>query len=337
MSKLNKNWNSLIKAKPVYDIINPNISKISVEPLERGFGLTLGNALRRILLSSIQGAAITFVKIAGVEHEFSPIEGVKEDLIDIILNLKSVAVKMHIADKKTLKLNVAGPCVVTASMITTDHDVEILNPNHIICTLDKGHNLEMEIICETGKGYIPASQMRDKELPIGMIAIDALFNPVRKVEYKIENTRIGQVTDYDRLMITLETNGATTPELAIALAARILQDQVQLFINFEEKKEEGVDKQEELSFDPILLERVDGLELSVRSYNCLKNDNIIYLGDLVTKSETDILKTQNFGRKSLNEIKAILANLGLRFGMILPGWPPINVEELSKKHKEPSE
>lgn len=338
MVSLNKNWNSLIKpAKLGYS--NPtsdhNIVKVIVEPLERGFGLTIGNALRRILLSSLQGAAITSIKIPGVVHEFSAIPGVKEDLSDIILNIKSVAIKMHVADKKTVRLNITGPCVVTAGMMSTGHDIEILNPHHMICTLAKGANLEMEFICETGKGYAPAVSNRDNDLPIGVIPIDALFNPVRKVTYVVEDTRVGQVTDYDRLIMTIETNGTISPEIACGLSARILQDQLQLFVTFEEEEEDKQDKLEELAFSPTLLKKVDELELSVRSQNCLKNDNIVYIGDLVIKTEAEMLKTQNFGRKSLNEIKEILAKFSLKFGMDINGWPPKNLEELSKKYEEP--
>ncbi|WPY00517.1 DNA-directed RNA polymerase subunit alpha [Candidatus Trichorickettsia mobilis] len=334
MLSINKNWVSLIKpAKLIYDSSSNNIAKIIVEPLERGFGLTIGNALRRILLSSLQGAAITSIKIPGVVHEFSAIPGVKEDLVDIALNLKSIAIRMHTADRKILRLNVTGPCVVTAGMIDTGHDVEVLAANHVICTLAKGAQLEAEFTCETGKGYIPAN--RDKDLAIGVIPIDALFSPVRKVAYKVEDTRIGQVTDYDRLVMTVETNGVVSPEMAVALAARILQDQLQLFIMFEEEEEEKHDKLEELPFNPVLLKKVDELELSVRSQNCLKNDNIVYIGDLVIKTEAEMLKTQNFGRKSLNEIKEILSSFGLKFGMSVLGWPPENLEDLSKRYEDP--
>lgn len=337
MLSLNKNWNSLIKpSKLIYDTSynKPNSVRVIVEPLERGFGLTVGNALRRVLLSSLQGAAITAVKIAGVVHELSPVPGVKEDLVDIILNLKSLAVKMHTEDKKHLKLNVVGPCVVTAGMIETGHDVEILSPQQVICTLAKGANLEMELTCENGKGYVPAASSSEEGLPIGTITMDALFSPVKRVSYNVENTRVGQVTDYDKLIMLVETNGTVSPEMAIALASRILQDQLQLFITFDEEEEVKHEELEELTFDPILLKKVDELELSVRSQNCLKNDNIVYIGDLVIKTESEMLRTQNFGRKSLNEIKDILSNFGLKFGMDIPGWPPENLEELAKRHED---
>jgi len=338
MLSLNKNWSSLIKpAKLVFadERGNINIAKIAAEPLERGFGLTLGNALRRILLSSLQGAAITSVKILGVVHEFAAIPGVKEDIVDVVLNLKSVVVRMHVSEKKTLRLNVTGPCEVTAGMIEPNHDVDILNPEHDICTLAKGASLEMELVVETGKGYVPAYAARDQELPIGVIPIDALFSPVTQVAYKVEHTRVGQVTDYDKLIMTVETDGSITPEMAVALSARILQDQLQLFITFDDAEDEVEEKLEELPFNPVLLKKVDELELSVRSQNCLKNDNIVYIGDLVSKTESEMLKTPNFGRKSLNEIKEILSSFGLKFGMDVAGWPPENLEVLSKKYEDP--
>ena len=337
MLSLNKNWSSLIKpSKITYDGKNDdnNIANIIIEPLERGFGLTIGNALRRVLLSSLQGAAITAVKIPGVVHEFSAKSGVKEDLIDIILNLKKVAVKIHSSDKKTLRINAKGPCVVTAGMIESGSDVEILNPDQMICTLSKDVEFEMELYCETGKGYVPAGNGKMKDLPIGVIAIDALFSPVKKVSYKVEDTRVGQITDYDKLIMNVETDGTISPEMAIALSARILQDQLQLFITFEEVEEEKHETKEELEYNPILLKKVDELELSVRSRNCLQNDNIVYIGDLVNKTEAEMLRTQNFGRKSLNEIKDVLEKFKLKFGMEVNGWPPENIEELAKKYED---
>lgn len=338
MSLLNKNWNSLIKpTKLVYtnDAKNPNLVKVIAEPLERGFGLTLGNALRRILLSSLQGAAITSVKIPGVEHEFSAISGVREDVVDVVVNLKAVVVKMHVADRKVVRLRATGPCEVTAGMIETGHDIEILNPCHVICTLAKDSSIDMELVIETGRGYVPANNQRDVELPIGVIPMDALFSPVMQVSYKVENTRVGQVTDYDKLIMNVETDGSISPEMAVALSARILQDQMQLFVTFDDAEEEVKEAEEELPFNPVLLKKVDELELSVRSQNCLKNDNIIYIGDLVNKTESEMLKTPNFGRKSLNEIKEILSAFGLKFGMNVLGWPPENLENLSKKYEDP--
>ncbi|MCC8461412.1 MAG: DNA-directed RNA polymerase subunit alpha [Candidatus Megaira endosymbiont of Carteria cerasiformis] len=339
MLSINKNWNSLIKPLKIIcadsgmdDKIN--VANIVVEPLERGFGLTLGNALRRILLSSLQGAAITAMKIPGVVHEFSSKSGVKEDVIDLILNVKNIAIRMHSLEKRIIRLNAKGPCVVTAGMIETSSDVEILNPDQKICTLSKDAELEIEFYCETGRGYVPASSAKEKDLPIGVVTIDALFSPVKKVSYKVEDTRVGQVTDYDKLIMTVETNGSITPEMAIALSARILQDQLDLFVTFEEE-EEKAEVSRELEFNPVLLKKVSHLELSVRSQNCLQNDNIVYIGDLVIKTEAEMLKTQNFGRKSLNEIKEILSKFNLKFGMEIPGWPPENVEELAKKYEDP--
>ncbi len=338
MVSLSKNWNSLIK--PALKVVEDsqvvlNTSTIIVEPLERGFGVTLGNSLRRILLSSLQGAAITSIQVEGILHEFSSIPGVTEDLIDIILNLKNVVLKMHAAEKKQVTLNVVGPCVVTAGMIETGHDVEVVNPNQVICTLAKGSSLKMNLECQVGKGYMPANNFKTENMPLGVIPIDALFSPVKRVTYKVENSRVGQITDYNKLIVTVETNGAIDPETAIALASRILQDQAQVFINFEEEKIAEEQAIEELPFDKSLLKRVDELELSVRSQNCLKNDNIIYIGDLVCKTEGEMLKTPNFGRKSLNEIKEVLTFMGLRFGMKIEGWPPESIEELAKQYQDP--
>ncbi|AJQ52060.1 MAG: DNA-directed RNA polymerase subunit alpha [Rickettsia conorii subsp. raoultii] len=337
MLSLSKNWNTLIKPNKVAYENCPetnNKAKIVVEPLERGFGLTLGNAMRRVLLSSLQGAAITSIKIPAIEHEFSSIPGVKEDVSEVILNIKGIEVKMHVAEKRIMKLKATGPCVVTAGMIETGHDAEILNPDHVICDLAKDKQLEMELTCKVGKGYVLSTNSYEDNLPIGEIAIDALFNPVKSVTYKVENTRVGQVTDYDKLIMFVETNGDLLPEMAVGLAARILQEQLQLFISFEEQEEDKQVKTDALPFSPYLLKRVDELELSVRSANCLKNDNIIYIGDLVKRTESDMLRTPNFGRKSLNEIKEILAKFNLRFGMDVPDWPPENIQELSKRYED---
>lgn len=340
MLSLNKNWNTLIKPSKINylsgdDGEQKNVANIIIEPLERGFGLTLGNALRRVLLSSLQGGAITAIKVPGVVHEFSSKSGVKEDIVDLILNIKNISVRMHTSEKRVLRLKVKGPCVVTAGMIESTTEVEILNPEQKICTLSKDADLEMEFYCETGRGYIPATSTRDNDLSIGVITIDALFSPVRKVSYRVEDTRVGQVTDYDKLIMNVETDGTISPEMAIALSARILQDQLQLFVTFEEEEEEKKELIEELEFNPVLLKKVSHLELSVRSQNCLQNDNIVYIGDLVIKTESEMLRTQNFGRKSLNEIKDILSKFGLKFGMEIAGWPPENVEELAKKYEDP--
>ncbi|MFN7400785.1 MAG: DNA-directed RNA polymerase subunit alpha [Alphaproteobacteria bacterium] len=336
---LNKNWKDLIKPskldiKPVAG--DSKKATVVAEPLERGFGMTLGVALRRILLGSLQGAAVTSVKIEGVLHEFSSIPGVREDVVNIILNIKDLKLKAHSADRKRLTLKASEPGEVTAGMIQADGDIEILNKDLVICTLDKGASINMEMIAEIGKGYVPAAQNRPSDAPIGLIPVDALFSPVEKVAYRIENARVGNRTDYDKLTLDIETDGAIAPDDAVALAARILQDQLQLFVNFEdlpEVKEKSAE--EDLKFSPYLLKKVDELELSVRSANCLKNDNIVYIGDLVQKSESEMLKTPNFGRKSLNEIKEVLATMGLRFGMEVTGWPPENIEELARKFEEP--
>jgi DNA-directed RNA polymerase subunit alpha len=312
------------------------VATIVAEPLERGFGLTLGNALRRVLLSSLQGAAVTAVQIDGVLHEFSTIPGVREDVTDIVLNIKSLALRMGGEDPKRMMLVADGPGEVTAGMIETGHDIDIMNPKLVICTLDEGAKLSMELTVETGKGYVPVTSGRAEDAPIGLIPVDAVFSPVRKIAYRVENTRVGQVTDHDKLSLDVTTSGAVTPEDSVALAARILQDQLQLFINFDEPQaalEE--EKKDELPFNKNLLRKVDELELSVRSANCLKNDNIIYIGDLVQKSEADMLRTPNFGRKSLNEIKEVLTQMGLQLGMEIPNWPPENIEELAKRLEEP--
>ena len=334
-----KNWQELIKPSKVE--INPGAlahtsGKIVAEPLERGFGLTLGNALRRILLSSLQGAAVTAIQIDGVLHEFSSIEGVREDVTDIVLNVKAIAVRMHVEGPKKMRLNAKGPCEVTAGMIEAGADIEIMNPDLVICTLDKGANLNMEMTVNTGKGYRPAAQNRPEECPAGLIPVDSVFSPVRKVSYEVEDTRVGQITDYDKLTLAIETNGVISPEDAVAFAARILQDQLQVFVNFDEPETvTEKDEADELPFNRNLLRKVEELELSVRSANCLKNDNIIYIGDLVQKSESDMLRTPNFGRKSLNEIKEVLTNMGIHLGMQVEGWPPENIEELAKKLDDP--
>lgn len=336
---LHKNWQELIKPSKL-DIVPGNDptrqASVIAEPLERGFGLTLGNSLRRILLSSLQGAAVTSIQIDSVLHEFSSIAGVREDVTDIVLNIKSMGVKMMAEGPKRMSLKAEGPGAVTASQIETGADIEIMEPDLVICHLDKGATLSMEFTVENGKGYVPASQNRPEDSPIGLIPIDAVFSPVRKVSYKVDNARVGQTTDYDKLQLDLTTNGSVTPEDAVALAARILQDQLQLFINFEEPSKEVVEEsRDELPFNRNLLRKVDELELSVRSANCLKNDNIIYIGDLVQKTEADMLRTPNFGRKSLNEIKEVLSQMGLHLGMEIPDWPPENIEDMAKKLEEP--
>lgn len=334
-SMIVKNWRELIKPSKInFKEQSNKKAEIIIEPLERGFGLTLGNALRRVLLSSLQGAAITAIKVDGVLHEFSSVQGVKEDVTDIVLNIKSINIISHSADKKTLKLKAKGPKTITAADIEESADVEIINKDQEICHLDAGAELNMELFVETGKGYVPASQNKPEDASIGLIAIDALYSPVEKVSYRVEEARVGQVTDYDRLIFTVETNGTAKPEDAIAFAAKIIQDQLQVFINFEEVEEE-VEEKDELPFNKNLLKKVDELELSVRSANCLKNENIVYIGDLVRKTEGEMLRTPNFGRKSLNEIKEVLSEMGLRFGMEVDSWPPENIDELAKKYEDP--
>ena len=337
-SVIERNWNELIRPeKPQIETgADANRkARLVAEPLERGFGVTLGNSLRRVLLSSLQGAAVTAVQIDGVVHEFSSLEGVREDVVDIVLNIKQLAVRMHAEGPKRMTLRATGPGVVTASQIEVPSDIEILNGDHVLCTLDDGAQVRMEFTVQTGKGYVPAEMNRPEDSPIGLIAVDALYSPVKRVAYRVEPTRQGQSLDYDKLIMEVETNGAVTPVDAVAYAARILQDQLQIFITFEEpkKKVEGEAKPE-LPFNPALLKKVDELELSVRSANCLKNDNIVYIGDLIQKTEAEMLRTPNFGRKSLNEIKEVLTGMGLHLGMDVPNWPPENIEELAKKFED---
>lgn len=333
------NWSALIKPeKLVVDRKKDaaRLVRVVAEPLERGFGLTLGNALRRILLSSLQGAAVTSIQIDGVLHEFSSVPGVREDVTDIILNIKTLALRMNAEGQKRLRLRAEGPGPVTAAQIEAGADVEILSPDLVICTLDKGAKLDMELTVSTGKGYVPAVQNRIEDSPIGLIPVDSIFSPVRKVSYEVDNTRVGQVTDYDKLTMDIETDGSVTPEDALAFASRILQDQLQLFINFDEPKpEQAQEDPSEPPFNRNLLRKVDELELSVRSANCLKNDNIVYIGDLVQKTEAEMLRTPNFGRKSLNEIKEVLSGMGLHLGMEILEWPPENIEDLAKRLEEP--
>lgn len=333
---IQKNWQELIKPTKLDVVSSSELKSVIVaEPLERGFGLTLGNALRRVLLSSLQGAAVTAVQIDGVLHEFSSITGVREDVTDIVLNVKEIALRMEGEGPKRMVIRKEGPGVVTAADIQTVGDVEVLNPEHQICTLDEGAEIRMELTVNTGKGYVAAEKNRAEDAPIGLIPVDSLYSPVRKVSYKIDKTREGQVLDYDKLTLTVETNGSVTPDDAVAYAARILQDQLSIFVNFEEpQKEEVQEEVQELAFNPALLKKVDELELSVRSANCLKNDNIVYIGDLIQKTEAEMLRTPNFGRKSLNEIKEVLAGMGLHLGMEIPTWPPENIEDLAKRYED---
>jgi DNA-directed RNA polymerase subunit alpha len=335
---IERNWNELIR--PEKPLIEPGKdaarkARIIAEPLERGFGVTLGNSLRRVLLSSLQGAAVTAVQIDGVVHEFSSIEGVREDVVDVVLNIKGLALRLHAEGPKRMTLRATGPGTVTASQIDLPADIEILNPDHVLCTLDDGASIRMEFTVNNGKGYVPAEENRPEDAPIGLIAVDSLYSPVKRVAYKVEPTREGQRLDRDKLTMDIETNGAVDPVDAVAYAARILQDQLQLFITFEEPKTKSeAESKPDLPFNPALLKKVDELELSVRSANCLKNDNIVYIGDLIQKTEAEMLRTPNFGRKSLNEIKEVLAGMGLHLGMDVPNWPPENIEDLAKKFED---
>ena len=342
MAVIAKNWTELKKPNKLDVRAGTDTKRKAIfvaEPLERGFGLTLGNALRRVLLSSLQGAAVTAIKIDGVLHEFSSLAGVREDVTDIVLNIKQVAIRMQGETAKRLYLTATGPGSVTAGQIQVTGDMEIMNPDLVICTLDEGATLNMELTVEAGKGYVPASANRPVDAPIGLVPVDALYSPVRQVAYKVENTRVGQELDYDKLTLNVETDGTLTPDDALAYAARILQDQLQLFVNFDEPTAVSavqhaagpVEVDDTAALNRHLLKKVDELELSVRSANCLKNDNIIYIGDLVQKTESEMLRTPNFGRKSLNEIKEVLSAMNLRLGMEIPGWPPENIEEMAKK------
>ncbi|RCL03286.1 MAG: DNA-directed RNA polymerase subunit alpha [Candidatus Tokpelaia sp. JSC161] len=334
---IQKNWQELIRPSKVEFHHQEDGKKVILvaEPLERGFGLTLGNALRRILLSSLRGAAVTAVQIDSVRHEFSSIPGVLEDVTDIILNIKEIAVRMDEDGAKRMVVSKEGPGVVRVCDIQTFGDVKVLNPDHVLCTLDEGASIRMEFTVKNGKGYAVAERNRLEEAPIGLISLDSLYSPVRKVSYKIENTREGQILDYDKLILAVETNGAISGEDAVAFAARILQDQLAVFVNFEEPQKDSSQEQDcGFSFNPALLRKVDELELSVRSANCLKNDNIVYIGDLIQKTEADMLRTPNFGRKSLNEIKAVLVSMGLSLGMEVLDWPPENIDDLAKRYEE---
>jgi len=335
---IHKNWQELIK--PTQLIVKPGNdparqATVIAEPLERGFGLTLGNALRRVLLSSLQGGAITSVQIDNVLHEFSSVAGVREDVTDIVLNLKGVALKMEVEGPKRLSISAKGPGIVTAGDISESAGIEVLNRAHVICHLDDGADLYMELTVRTGKGYVTADKNRPEDAPIGLIPIDAIYSPVKRVSYDVTPTREGQVLDYDKLTLKLETDGALSPDDAVAYAARILQDQLSIFVNFDEPESANRgDDEDGLEFNPLLLKKVDELELSVRSANCLKNDNIVYIGDLIQKTEAEMLRTPNFGRKSLNEIKEVLSGMGLHLGMDVEEWPPENIEDLAKKYEE---
>ncbi len=332
-----KNWKSLLKPAKLDLQLSDDKSyaKIIAEPLEKGYGLTLGNSLRRILLSSIRGTAVTAIQIDGVLHEFTSIKGVREDVTDIVLNVKSLDLKGNFEGSKKLILDAKGPGEIKASNITPIADVEILNPDLVICNLDENTTFHMEMSVGSGKGYVPSVMNKPEEPPLGLIPIDSLFSPVKKVSYSISTAREGKALDYDKLTMEVQTNGSISAEDAVAYSAKIFQDQLSMFINFDEPQEVTIREQPaEPEFNKNLLRKVDELELSVRSMNCLKNDNIIYIGDLVQKSEGEMLRTPNFGRKSLNEIKEVLNGMSLYLGMEIPNWPPENIAELSKKLEE---
>ncbi len=323
-----KSWKDLIRPKKLEaekETLTPVYGKFTAEPFERGFGITIGNSLRRILLSSLQGAALTSVKIDGVLHEFSAIPGVKEDVTEIILNLKEVRLKLHTEGPKTIRVKAEGPRVLKAGDILTGDAVEILNPDHPIATLSRDGKLSMEMVVKVGRGYVPAERNRDENQPIGTLPMDAIFSPIKKVNYTVTNARVGQITDYDKLTLELWTDGSLNPEEAVAHAAKILKDQLSIFVTFEESEEEEITVQEHQGdmdkLNENLFRSVDELELSVRSANCLKHADIRLIGDLVQKTEAEILATKNFGRKSLNEIKEILLEMGLGLGMKLDNWP----------------
>jgi len=311
----------------------PNHAKVTMEPFERGYGHTLGNALRRVLLSSMPGFAPTEVQIAGVLHEYSTIEGVQEDVVDILLNLKGVVLKLHSGNEATLRLAKKGEGLVTAADIEVTHDVEIINPEHVIAHLSPGGKLEMTVKVERGRGYQPGNMrvVPEESKGIGKIILDASFSPVKRVSYQVESARVEQRTDLDKLIMDIETNGVVEPEEAIRYAARVLVDQLSVFAALEGTSVPTEDKQREKAppIDPILLRPVDDLELTVRSANCLKAENIYYIGDLIQRTETELHKTPNLGRKSLNEIKEVLAARGLTLGMKLENWPPAGLEKLA--------
>ncbi|MBC6497614.1 MAG: DNA-directed RNA polymerase subunit alpha [Alphaproteobacteria bacterium GM7ARS4] len=338
---IEQNWKTLIKPRK-RDIVGVGGSatrkgQMIIEPLERGFGITLGNALRRVLLSSLQGSAVTSIHINNVLHEFSSIDGVIEDVTNIVLNIKTLRLSLTSETPTKLVLRGQKAGVLRAKHCEKNHKVDILDPEHPLCTLDSDVDFSMEMTVEKGKGYVVAGSVKDKALPLGTIPVDALFSPILHVRYHVEDARIGQMTDYDRLVMDVETDGSITPEDALGYAARILQDQLQVFIHFEEPKHVVEQKTEkEFPFHKALLYKVDDLELSVRSANCLKSEHlkIDYIGDLVQKTEADLLHTPNFGRKSLDEIKETLHTMGLSLGMHVDNWPPENIEELAKKAEE---
>jgi len=325
---------NLLKPKNIHvEQLGGNRARVTLEPFERGYGHTLGNALRRVLLSSMVGYAVTEVTIAGVVHEYSSIDGVQEDVVNILLNLKGVVFKLHNRDEVTLSLRKDGEGPVSASDIQTPHDVEIMNPDHLVCTLSQGGKIDIQLKVEKGRGYVPGNMRRHADEPnksIGRIVLDASFSPVKRVSYSVENARVEQRTDLDRLVVEIETNGAITAEDAIRSSAKILVEQLAVFAQLEGGELAAFDAPAQRStqqFDPILLRPVDELELTVRSANCLKAENIYYIGDLIQRTENELLKTPNLGRKSLNEIKEVLASRGLTLGVRLENWPPAGLDK----------
>jgi DNA-directed RNA polymerase subunit alpha len=339
-----RNWKELIKPKGLEaeeETLTDTYGKFYAEPLERGYGTTIGNSIRRILLSSLQGAAITAVKIEGVLHEFSTVPGVVEDVAEIILNLKDVRLRLHGAGPKTVRVSAKGKGEVKAKDIITDGTVEIMNPDHHIATLSKDGALDMEMIVKWGKGYVPSERNRDESLPVGAMPIDSIHSPIRKVNFTTAPTRVGAMTDYDKLTMEVWTDGSVTPADAVGIAAKILKEQLTPFIGFEEVEVKEVEvppaPMEAVTLGENLLKSVDELELSVRAANCLKKANIRYIGELVQKTEAEMLKTKNFGRKSLNEIKEVLAEMGLSLGVKVADWPPAGYEEMEEAPEEETE
>ena len=333
-----KNWRDLIKPREVRidaEKRSDTYARFTAEPFERGFGTTLGNSLRRVLLSSLQGAAVTGVKFEGALHEFQTLPDVREDVSEIILNLKELRMRASSVDEATLRLEVEGPRVVTAGDLLGPPSLQVLNPEHVIAHVSEGGRLSLEIVVNVGRGYVPAEDNKDADWEVGWMPVDAVFSPIRKVNFSVTSARVGSDTDFDRLSMEVWTDGSVRPEDAVAFAAKILKEQVSIFINFDEGAEPEPARHEERSeeFNENLLRTVDELELSVRSANCLTNANITYIGELVQKTEAEMLKTKNFGRKSLKEIKEILAEMGLSLGMKLDGWPPRELKERMKQRE----
>jgi len=334
-SFISKNWRDIKRPALEADLdsLTATYGKFVGEPFERGFGITIGNSLRRILLSSLQGAAITAVNIEGALHEFTTLSDVVEDVTDVILNLKEVGIRMETHEPQTLRIERKGPCDVTAADIEAQDTVKILNPDHHIAALGEDGRLRMEMTARTGRGYVPADRNKQPNMPVGWIPVDSLFSPIKRVNYQVTNARVGQQTDYDKLTLEVWTDGSVKPADAVAFAAKILKEQIQIFINFAEEEEPAWEEtaSEETPFNENLLRRVDELELSVRSANCLAQAGIRYIGELVQKSEAEMLRTKNFGRKSLKEIKEILADMGLSLDMKLDNWPPPQLAEAERE------